>query len=125
MKNRNRYDDIFDDGLGMDELIGRHLKNYANRSIPPLTVREQLFVRAQEQQSRSPVWIWIKAYLRTIGSLLWLIISLRWLEADRQDYHLKWINASVLEDYELNQWLYYRSTMSSFLFGSGNFTLSG
>jgi hypothetical protein len=125
MNYRHKYDDKLEDGLGMDELIGRHLKNYADRSSPPLSARQQILSRAQEQNLRSPLWIWFRAYFQAIGRLLWLVLSLRWLEESTQDIHLKWIDDYGFDDFELKQWFYYRSSMNSFLFGSGNFTLSG
>jgi len=125
MSERNRYDDIYDDGLGMDALIGRHLKNYADRVLPPADMRKQILSRAQEQQLRPPFSIMVSAYFRTLGRLLWLIVSLRWLEAGSQDLSTNSGDWSLFEDYTRTQWFYHRSTMNAFLFGSGNFTLSG
>jgi hypothetical protein len=125
MSDRNRYDDIYDDGLGMDALIGRHLRNFADRVSPPADIRQQILSRAQEQQLRPPFSLTVSAYFRAIGRLLWLFVSLRWLEAGSQDLSSKNGDWSLFEDYASTQWFYHRSTMTVFLFGSGNFTLSG
>jgi hypothetical protein len=71
------------------------------------------------------MWAWFKAYFRTIGHLLWAILSLRWLEDSTPVDRLKWIDEKMRDDYAINQWFYRRTTLNSFLFGSGNFTLSG
>lgn len=125
MKNRYKYDDNYDDGMGMDELIGRHLKNFAERTSAPAAVRQQIMVRAQDQTVPPSIWVWFSAYLRTIGRLLWLVISLRWLEEGGQEERLNWTDTYMTDDFALNPWFYRRTTMNSFLFGSGNFTLSG
>jgi hypothetical protein len=125
MSDRNRYDDTYDDGLGMDALIGRDLKNYADRVSPPADMRQQILSRAQEHQLRPTFMIMVGAYFRTLGRLLWLFVSLRWLEAGNQDSSTNSGDWSLFTDYTLSQWFYHRSTMNAFLYGSGNFTLSG
>ena len=125
MSNRTRYDDKYDDGLGMDALIGRHLKNYADRTSPPPSMRQHILMRAQDQKIRPPFSLMVVAYFRTLGRLMWLLVTLRWLEAGSRDLRANLIEDYVFDDYALTQWFYRRATMNSFVFGSGNFTLSG
>jgi hypothetical protein len=125
MSDKNRYDDIYEAGLGMDALIGRHLKNFADRVSAPPDMRQQILRMAQDQKIRIPFTLLMGAYFRALGRLLWIIVSLRWLEATGQDLRGIWIDDYVFDDYALTQWFYRRATMNSFIFGSGNFTLSG
>ena len=125
MSKRTRYDDIYDDGLGMDALIGRHLKNYADRAAPPADVRQQILIRAQELLARPSFGLMVLAYFRTVGRLLWLLVTLRWLEQGSSDFPAGLIEDYIFEDYALTQWFYRRATMNSLVFGSGNFTLTG
>ena len=125
MNNRSRYDDIYDDGLGMDALLGRQLKNYADRGSPPTNMRRQILLRAQDWKMRPSFSLIVGAYLRTLGRLLWLFISLRWLEVGNLDYSSDAFGRDLLDDNLMTEWLYHRTTLNSFLFGSGYFTLSG
>jgi ABC-type uncharacterized transport system fused permease/ATPase subunit len=124
MSNRNRYDNKYEDGLGMDALIGRHLQNYSDRISAPVGTREALLIKAQDQKNQSSFWMLVGAYLRAVGRFMLVVVSLSWLDTRREDSR-DWIEDYVFEDYAITQWFYRRATMSSFMFGSGNFTLSG
>lgn len=125
MSNRSRYDDNYEDGLGMDALIGRHLKNFAERGSPPIDMRQQILLKAQDQKNRPPFLLIVGAYFRTMGRLLWLFLSLRWLEAGNNHYTSIGLERNKFEDSSMTEWFYHRTALNSFLFGSGYFTLSG
>jgi hypothetical protein len=111
--------------MGMDGLIGRHIKNYADRVSPPADMRQQILSRAQEYKVRPPISLMIVAYFRTLGRLLWLFVTLRWLEDGNPGLRPDIFDDYVFDDHALTQWFYRRSTMNSLVFGSGNFTLTG